>query len=201
MTITNISQLDLTKQYTYADYLAWRIEERLELIKGWIMRMAAPSHAHQFTSARLFRYIDRHFEEHPCNVYYAPTDVRFIDKAKSSKSNTNIYTVVQPDLFVVCDLKKMNDGGCLGAPDLVVEILSPGNTKKEMKYKYEVYEENGVTEYWVVHPIEKYVVVHTLGNDEKYHASKYFTEDDWAHSGAFPELRIDLSKVFLNTEA
>lgn len=106
MTITNISQLDLTKQYTYADYLAWRIEERLELIKGWIMRMAAPNHAHQFTSARLFRYIDRHFEEQPCNVYYAPTDVRFLNKEKSSKSNTNIYTVVQPDLLVVCDLKK-----------------------------------------------------------------------------------------------
>jgi Uma2 family endonuclease len=198
MKITSFSQLDLTKQYTYADYLAWQFEERVELLKGWIVRMASPSHAHQFTASRLFRYIDRHFEAHACNVYFAPTDVMFLDKTKTAQKNKNIYTVLIPDLFVVCDLKKMEDGGCFGAPDLVVEILSPSNTKKEMKYKYEIYEENGVKEYWVVHPIEKYAVVHTLGTDDKYHASRYFTDEDALQSVLFPDLSVDLSKVFLN---
>ena len=142
MIITDISQLDLTKQYTYADYLAWRIEERLELIKGWISRMSAPSRAHQETLGELTFCMRSHFGNHRCKVYFAPSDVRFLDKEKSSKANKNIYTVVQPDLYVVCDLKKLDDAGCLGAPDLVVEILSSGNTKKEMKQKYDVYEEN-----------------------------------------------------------
>ena len=200
MIITDISQLDFTKQYTYADYLAWRIEERLELIKGWIMRMASPSRAHQEALGELTFFMRSHFGNHLCKVYFAPSDVRFLDKEKSSKAAKNIYTVVQPDLYVVCDLKKLDDAGCLGAPDLVVEILSPGNTKKEMKQKYEVYEENGVREYWIVHPIEKYLTIHTLNTEGKYYASKYFTDEDIVNSVIFPDLAIDLSKVFLNKQ-
>ncbi len=200
MIITDISQLDLTKQYTYADYLAWRIEERLELIKGWISRMSAPSRAHQYVLGELSFFMRLQFQNHACQVYFAPSDVRFLDKEKSSKANKNIYTVVQPDLYVVCDLKKLDDAGCLGAPDLVVEILSPGNTKKEMKQKYEVYEENGVREYWIVHPIEKYMTIHTLNAEGKYYASKYFTDEDIVHSVIFPDLSIDMSQIFLNKE-
>ncbi len=198
MPITSFSQLDLTKQYSYADYLAWRFEERVELIKGWIMRMASPSRAHQFAAARLFRAIDGFFSNHPCEVYFAPTDVMFLNKEQISKNNKDIYTVLIPDLFVICDLEKMQDGGCLGAPDLVVEILSPGNTKKEMKYKYEIYEEHGVKEYWVVHPIDNNIVIHTLQDNGKYQASKYFTDEDILVSALFPDFSMDLSNVFLN---
>ncbi|MEY4905129.1 MAG: hypothetical protein RLZZ292_2944 [Bacteroidota bacterium] len=198
MTITSFSQLDPTKQYTYADYLTWQFEDRLEIIKGWVMRMASPSRAHQFVLGEISFGLRLHFRNHPCEVYFAPTDVRFLDKEKTSKKNKDIYTVLIPDLFVICDLKKMQDGGCLGAPDLVVEILSPGNTKKEMKYKYEIYEENGVKEYWVVHPIDKNIVIHALQENGKYQASKYFTDEDILVSVLFPDFSMDLSTVFLN---
>jgi Uma2 family endonuclease len=199
MPITAFSQLDLTKQYTYADYLAWEIEERLELIKGWIMRMAAPGRAHQYASWRLSRYIDRYFEYMPCEAYAAPTEVRFLDQTKTFKTNKDIYTVVQPDIFMVCDVaNKMRGNGCLGAPDLVIEILSPGNTKREMKQKYEVYEENGVREYWIVHPSDKFVIIHWLNENGVFNTSKYFTEDDILKSVVFEGLEINLSQVFLN---
>ncbi len=197
-TITSLSQLDLTKQYTYADYLTWAFEERVELIKGWIMRMASPSRAHQYVLGELSFFLRLHFQNHACEVYFAPTDVMFLDKEKTFQKNKDIYTVLIPDLFVVCDLNKMKDGGCFGAPDLVVEVLSPGNTKKEMKQKYEVYEENGVKEYWVVHPIDKNIVIHSLQENGKFQASKYFTDEDILESTLFPDFTVDLSKVFLN---
>ena len=196
MLITQLSQLDLTKQYTYADYLAWRIEERLELIKGWVMRMSAPSIAHQTIQMELILEMGTFFRNHPCRFLAAPVDVCLTRKGAN---DTSIKTVVQPDLLVVCDLEKIKmNRNVMGAPDLVVEILSPGNTKKEMKQKYEVYEENSVREYWLVHPTEKYAVIHSLQPDGKFRASAYFTDDDILVSPLFPELHINLSLVFKN---
>ncbi len=194
MIITDISQLDLTKQYTYADYLAWRIEERLELIKGWISRMAAPSINHQRVLRDTFRELDYYFYDHPCDLLFAPIDVVF----RKEDNNTLIKTVVQPDICVVCDLTKVVGKICTGAPDLVVEILSPGNSKKEMKQKYEVYEENGVLEYWLVFPEEKSIQVFVRNEKGKFIGLQPFTEDDILTSTTFPGLNIDLIKVFKN---
>jgi Uma2 family endonuclease len=193
MKITHISQLDLRKQYTYADYLAWEITERLELIKGWIARMAAPNRVHQTISMRMTGQLLRFFERHPCNFFAAPFDVRL---PRTGNGDKQIYTVVQPDLCVICDDKKLDKRGCIGAPDLVVEILSPGNSKKEMREKYDVYEESGIKEYWLVNPTEKTVVIYHLNDQQKYIGTRHYTDEDMMPSVIFPELVMDLAKIF-----
>lgn len=140
--ITDLNQLDLDGNYTYTDYLKWKLKESVELIKGKIMAISpAPTRFHQDISLKLTLHFAKAFEDQQCKLYIAPFDVRFPDK------DGKIKNVVQPDLCVICDQNKLDEKGCLGAPDLVVEILSPGNTKKEMKYKYELYQEQGVKEY------------------------------------------------------
>lgn len=116
--IRNINLLDFEKTYTYADYLLWQFEERLKLIKGKIFKMAAvPSMQHQRIASRLHTYIGHYLLNQPCELFSAPFDVRLLDKKKSIKSNKEIYTVVQPDLCVVCDKEKLDERGCLGSPD------------------------------------------------------------------------------------
>jgi Uma2 family endonuclease len=196
MIITDISQLDLTKQYSYADYLAWQIDERLEIIKGWVMRMAAPSIPHQTISMALTLEMGAFFKHHPCRFLAAPTDVCLVRK---NTKNAAIKTVLQPDLLVVCDLSKIKTNrNVVGAPDLVVEILSPGNSKKEMKQKYEVYEESGVLEYWIVFPETKSVQVFVLNDNGKFIGLQPKTEDDILTSTTFPALKVDLNEVFKN---
>ena len=193
MEITNIDQLDLSKQYSYADYLIWKIEERLELIKGWIFKMAAPSRAHQTIAGRLYLRMGIHFEGHPCHLYFAPFDVRLTRKGAENQAVT---TVVQPDLCVICDNEKLDKQGCVGAPDLVVEILSPGNSKKEMRQKFEVYEENGVREYWIIDTTEKFVFIYVLNENGKFYGLKPLTEDELLVSTIFPELQFELLPIF-----
>lgn len=127
--ITDISQLDFKKQYTYADYLTWRLSERVELIKGWIYKMSpAPKRRHQKISWRLERCVDDFLKNKQCEIYHAPFDVRL---KKNKDREGEINTVVQPDICVICDLEKLDDAGCLGAPDLIVEILSDSTAKKD----------------------------------------------------------------------
>ena len=117
--VKNFSDLDLTKTYTYSDYLLWQFSERVELIKGFIRKMSpAPSRKHQTISYNLTLSIGKFFQNHPCSVFVAPFDVR-LPIASSKKDNT----VVQPDLCIICDENKLDDKGCNGAPDLIVEIL------------------------------------------------------------------------------
>ena len=111
-------------------------------------------------------------------------------------SDKLITTVVQPDLCVVCDRNKLDEQGCNGAPDLIVEILSPGNTRKEMKDKMNVYEESAVREYWIIHPKENYLIIYTLNEKGKYSASLPFVEGDMVYSSIFPDMKIDLEKLF-----
>lgn len=187
-TITELSQLDLTKSYTYADYLEWNIEERLELINGKVYMLHYPMRLHQKTLINLLKKFHRTLNN-DCEMYFAPFDVRFPDQ------NGNIKTVVQPDLCVICDQEKLDDRGCLGAPDLVVEILSPGNSKREMKYKFELYQENGVAEYWVVRPEEKNIQIFVLENG-RYIGLAPITEGDIAASTRFPDLRFSTETLF-----
>lgn len=122
--------------YSYADYLKWTIEERVEIIKGKLFKMsAAPRRAHQELSIFLATQLYHFLKNRKCKVYDAPFDVRL---PVHSAKNHQIYTVVQPDICVVCDHNKLDELGCLGAPDLIVEILSPGNSQKELHDKYDV---------------------------------------------------------------
>ena len=121
-------------------------------------------------------------------------DVRLLNK-KLSSPDKDIFTVVQPDLCVICDEEKLDERGCNGVPDLVIEILSPGNSKKEMGIKFELYEEAGVKEYWIVEPAEKAVFVYYL-SDEKLIGQRPLTTDDTIKSPLFPELNFAVETIF-----
>lgn len=175
-TITSIDQLDFNKNYTYPEYLTWQFEEMVELIKGQLFKMSsAPSITHQEVLTKLIRVIDTYLIGKPCKWFPAPFDVRFPNQNKQT-----VNTVVQPDLCVICDLNKLDKMGCQGAPDLAVEVLSPGNTSKEMNDKYNLYESEGVKEYWLVHPTDKWLVIYHLNKEDKYIASKHYTEHETA---------------------
>jgi Uma2 family endonuclease len=189
--VTNFSDLDLTKEYTYADYMLWQFSERVELIKGYIKKMSpAPNRRHQTISQRLNHKIYSFFELHPCAVFVAPFDVML--PIPSKKKNT---TVVQPDICVVCDQNKLTDQGCDGAPDLIVEILSPKNSKHDLDTKFNLYQEAGVEEYWIVEPKEQMVLVYSLQNSV-YIGSKPFTEGEIIVSKVFPDMKIAVEDVF-----
>ncbi|MGB0522906.1 MAG: Uma2 family endonuclease [Flammeovirgaceae bacterium] len=190
-----LSDLDITKTYSYADYLTWQFQERVELIKGKLFKMSpAPSRQHQKISRNLATAIGVYFEDKPCEYYAAPFDVRLATK---DERDNEILTVVQPDLCVICDSNKLDDKGCLGAPDWIIEILSPGNSKKELKNKYKIYEESGVKEYWLVHPSESTVFIYVLKNGE-FVGLQPVTEDEIVSPTLFHSLTIDLHKIFNN---
>lgn len=193
--ITSLQQLDFNKQYTYADYLKWQFQERVELLKGWILPMATPNVVHQTISTNLNGMLWSYLKRNPCQLFAAPFDVRLPlleEKAKGDK----IDTVVQPDLCVVCDARKLDVQGCVGAPDIVVEILSPGNSKKEMRDKYELYEEAGVLEYWIFDPARRSVLVYALQNRKFVNHSRPLTDEDILTSAVLTDLQVDLAEVF-----
>lgn len=193
--ITDINQLDLNKTYSYADYLTWMFQERLELFKGRIFKMSpAPSLYHQKVAGNIHGILWNIFKNQSCNLFMAPFDVRLLDKKKSA-SDHEIYTVVQPDLCVVCDEKKLDSRGAIGAPDLMIEILSPGNSKKEMTYKYDLYQEAGVLEYWMVNPVDKTIFIYVL-KDGVFEGQQPLIEESQIKSLLFPQLDFILSEIF-----
>jgi Uma2 family endonuclease len=198
MKITDLSQLDLNGMYSYADYLTWHLDDALELIRGKIMPMApAPTSTHQRIVTNLGGQLYTFFHKKPCALFYAPFDVRLYDRRKSVVANQDIYSVVQPDLCVICDPHKIDEKGCLGAPDWVVEILSAGNSKREMQLKYQLYLESGVREYWLVYPYEKAVHQFVLNTEtDSYQLHAMYGEDDCAVPVIFPACRIGLEEVF-----
>ena len=193
-TVTNFSQLDPNGSYTYADYLLWQFDERVELLRGKLRQMAAPSRKHQSINGNLYRAGANTLWKSSCKVYAAPFDVR-LTRFNEAK-NKEVITVVQPDLCVICDAAKLDDQGCIGAPDLIVEILSPGNSRTEMKDKFELYQEAGVLEYWIVSPIEKTVQVWKLTDLCYYIGLPPKVEDDILTTPIIPGLEIDLTDVF-----
>ncbi|MFZ4797665.1 MAG: Uma2 family endonuclease [Bacteroidia bacterium] len=180
--------------YSYADYLTFKVEEMVELIKGKVFKMTAPKRVHQKISWNLSREIAVYLKQKKCQAFSAPFDVRLPVK---SKKNEDIFTVVQPDICVICDLEKLDDYGCVGAPDLVIEILSEGNNRKELKYKYEVYEESGVLEYWIINPMGQTLTINTLVNG-KYQTSRLLTTGDEVTTPILPEFVLKLDDVFDN---
>ncbi|MBD8083183.1 Uma2 family endonuclease [Chryseobacterium caseinilyticum] len=195
--ITDISLLDLNKTYSYADYLHWKFKERVELIKGKILKMSpAPNLVHQTVSKNINIILHQYLNGKTCQYFYAPADVVLVDMKKSMQENKDIFTVVQPDLFVVCDLQKIADGKkCVGAPDLVIEILSPGNSQKEMDTKFDLYQEAGVSEYWLVYPEERSINIFVL-QEGKYIGLKPFSDGQLLTSTLFPDLKVETGEVF-----
>ena len=192
-----LADLDLNQIYTYADYYKWKFEDRVELIKGRIFKMSpVPNRLHQELTGEIYLRLRNFLDKNPCKVYIAPFDVRL---PRKSKKDIEIYTVLQPDICVVSDLAKLDKRGCIGAPDIVVEVLSPANNKKELKNKYEVYEEAGVKEYWVVFPTEKTMLVYTLV-DGKFSPSRLMVSDDVVTSAVLPGFSLDLTELFSGYE-
>ncbi len=194
--IKHLSQLDPTGVYSYADYLSWKIEQALEIIKGKIFKMAAPNTKHQVLSRELTLALGLHFKKHPCELYIAPFDVRLFNKKKSLKADKDIFTVIQPDLCVICDLEKIDTKGCLGAPDLIIEILSPGNSKREMKIKKDLYAEAGVREYWIVDPNTETITRFNLEQNDIYGHPYIFLSDEVMPSIIFPDFSLALTELF-----
>jgi Uma2 family endonuclease len=182
--------------YSYADYLKWTMAEMVEIIKGRVYKLSAPKRVHQTISIRISSKIFNLLEGQKCKVYSAPFDVRLPVK---SRKNEDIFTVVQPDICVICDPTKLDDAGCIGAPDLIIEILSKGNNKKELQNKYEVYEESGVKEYWVIEPESQTMLVYTLVNG-KYQPSKLLTLGDEIITPILPGFVLNLDEVFANLD-
>ena len=190
-------KLDLNKRYTYADYLTWMDDVRRELYNGFIQLMSpSPTRKHQKLSINLVRIYSNYLFGKKCEVYHAPSDVR-LPANKKDKTDNAIYTVVQPDLYVVCDQSKLDDRGCLGAPDFIIEIVSVQNPKRDIKDKFEIYQKHGVREYWIVNPNDENVNVFVLGEDGKYQFGGMFAGDDKIPVHIFNgDLKIDLTEVF-----
>jgi Uma2 family endonuclease len=157
----------------------------------------APNKRHQRISSKLHIGIGSYLQscKKNCELFAAPFDVRLLDNKQSKNSDKDIYTVVQPDLCIICDESKLDDKGCIGAPDVIIEILSPGNNKKEMKIKYELYQENGVKEYWIVVPQEQFIQQFALNSQGKYELVKIYTDEDMLTTPLFPDLHVNLSSV------
>ncbi len=192
--IKQLSDIDLSKTYTYADYLQWKFDERIELIKGKIFKMnPAPGSFHQDISGNISFALKLFLLKKNCKVYVAPFDVRL---TKKSLLNEDVKTVVQPDICVICDRSKIDKAGCIGAPDIVVEIISPGNNKTELQNKFEIYEENGVQEYWIVSPQDKTFLKYTLNQEGIYVASKLLPSDAEVTTPILPGFVLKLEDVF-----
>ena len=191
--------LDLNKRYTFADYLTWFDDVRRELYDGFIKLMSpSPTLTHQRISRKLTRIIDNYLTSTNCEVFYAPSDVRLPENI-NKKSDKQIYTVVQPDLYIVCDSTKLDKQGCLGAPDMIIEIVSPKNADHDIKYKFKIYENHGVKEYWIVNPNDKNVNVFTFDEKGKYQLVGMYAGDDKIPVNIFDgNLKVDLTEIFEN---
>ena len=197
--ITQIEQLDFNQTYSYADYLTWQFNEAVELIKGKILLMSpAPNVGHQAIERNLIIEIGHYLKAKKCRVFPAPFDVRLYDHKKSLLKNEEVYTVVQPDLCVICNPELLDTQGCNGAPDWIIEILSKGNSKREMQIKYALYQEAGVSEYWLVYPEQQAIHQFVLDDKGQYQLKNMYAEDDKAIPTLFPDLAIDLTEVFEN---
>ncbi|MDR1909868.1 MAG: Uma2 family endonuclease [Spirochaetaceae bacterium] len=191
------------RRYTYADALAWSEELRAEIIDGEIYMMAPPLRAHQEVLRNILVKLANFLEDKPCKVYPAPFGVRLFPEPDDSDD-----TLVEPDITVVCDESKLDERGCKGAPDLIIEVLSPSNPRHDLLLKFNLYLRAGVREYWVVDPETKTVIVYTL-KDGRYGAVSYEAESSLPAGAAssvpegpvvpvsvLPPCAIDLRQIF-----
>ena len=198
----------LNRKFTYKDYLSWPESERWELINGEAYDMSpAPTRRHQSISMYFSGVFSSYLKGKDCNVFAAPFDVRLTG---GFKADEDVATVVQPDISVFCDEKKLDERGGNGAPDLVVEILSPevagasrklvsdqpSTAAKDLKEKFFLYERVGVKEYWVADPFNKTLTVFILEENKRYSRGVVYAGDDVLKTGLFEGLEIKMEEVF-----
>ncbi|MBM6897944.1 Uma2 family endonuclease [Pseudoflavonifractor capillosus] len=181
------------ERYTLADALVWDEEDRIELIDGVPVMMAPPSRAHQEALMELLAQLHAYLRGKKCKVYPAPFAVRLFESEEERPENVD--TLVEPDISVVCDPSKLDDIGCKGAPDLIVEILSPSTTRHDRFTKFNLYQRAGVREYWIVDPADKSVQAFVL-EDGRYSAKDFGAAGDKIRVSVLDGCIIDLSMVF-----
>lgn len=170
--------------YTEEDYYNLPEDVRAELIHGQIYYMASPSREHQEILVFLFKKIARYIDEKrgDCKIYPAPFAVKLFDDKK---------TIVEPDLSIICDPDKLTERGCSGAPDWIIEIVSPSTSSHDYVRKLNLYLDAGVKEYWIVNPMQHSIYVYFLEED-KFKAVTYTFEDE-IHVGIYDDLSITLA--------
>ena len=174
-------------RYTYSDYCTWDDELRWELIDGVAYAMSAPNTVHQSISFNILMELGTYLKDKSCKVFHAPFDVRLnADKGDD--------TVVQPDIIVICDKSIITDTGCKGAPDMVIEIISPSSSRRDRTIKFDKYREAGVCEYWIVDPDTKTMAVHILKDDE--YTTCAYTDKASVPIHVLEGCTIGLSKIF-----
>ncbi len=186
--------MSLTKpeeKYTYAHYLNWPENERWEIIDGVPYMQAAPSRIHQEISIELATQLHTHLRGKTCRAFTAPFCVR-LDAGKDD----DVINVVEPDISIVCDSSKLDEKGCKGTPDMIVEILSPSTNRTDRFVKFNKYEKAGLKEYWIIDPEAKLVSVFTLQADQRYGRPAMYTEEDVIKVFILPDLEIDLKPIF-----
>ena len=188
--ITRLDQLNEDSfEYSYSDYMKWQFQERVEIIMGKIFPMSAPTTLHQHIIGELFFNIYSFFKYTSCNVILSPIDVRL----PVGKQGNNFKTVVQPDLCVICDKSKIVTQGIIGAPDLVIEILSPSNRQIEMHEKFEAYQASLVREYWIIHPGEQWMLQYVLSENNLFVLHKKHENLSRLESVIFHGLSVDVA--------
>ena len=178
---------------TFADYLAQGPDSRMELLDGEAVMMAPPARIHQRVSGELFRQIANFLEGKACQVYAAPFAVRLFEE--DGDGPEDVDTVVEPDISVICDERKLDQHGCKGAPDLVMEILSPSTMRHDRLVKWKLYQRAGVREYWIVSPKERTVQVFLLQGGLLC-PHEVYGEGDIAKVNVLDGCFIELGKVF-----
>ncbi len=185
-----------TQTFTYGDYLKWDDGERWELINGEAHNMSpAPQRLHQKVLGELYLQLGAQLKGKTCEVYLPPFDVRL---PLADETEADIINVVQPDISVICDPKKLDKKGCLGAPDFIIEILSPGNPRRDKIEKFNLYEMAGVKEYWLVSPEGQMLEVFLLGPNGSYGRPQMYTETDTVEINVLKDINIDLGAVLID---
>ncbi len=179
--------------YTYADYMERDEGERVEIINGDLCMMSTPSTLHQQISAALMFQLMSYLNGKKCQAIAAPFAVRLFERHDDKPEN--VYTVVEPDISVICDADKLDEKGCKGAPDMVIEILSPSSARHDKLTKFNLYQRAGVPEYWIVDPVYKTVQVFLLEDGKYTRSEDYFTEDR-IKVHALKDCIIELDKIF-----
>lgn len=187
-----MAPLPQEQRYTFADLLSWDDNTRYELYDGQPVALAAPSLAHQLICAELLRQIANYLVGKRCKIVPAPFDVRLFEEKDDTPEDVSF--VVQPDLSIVCDPDKADSHGCKGAPDMVIEVISPSSARYDRLLKFNLYQRAGVREYWIVDPSTRTVSVFTLENGG-YHAAAYGA-DSSVPVGILDDCAVDLSTVF-----
>ena len=182
-----------TRKYSYADLLAWPEQPRYELIEGDLIMMASPSVVHQVISMRITNVIFNYLRGKTCQVFNTAIDIRLF--AGKDDAPETIDTVVQPDIFIVCDRDKLDKRGCNGAPDMVAEILSPSNWQYDLWTKLRLYEKAGVSEYWIIDPETKTLAVY-LSGENGFRSPILYARTAKVKVEVLDDCWIDLEEVF-----